>query len=102
MKKRVAAVLALAVTAAIGVSAPAAGSGDPLYVDINPVGTPVCPPPTPAGHCASEQVVSVNGVLGPALGDAICTPQNETRLFGGANYPGASQITICRQPYTGP
>jgi hypothetical protein len=106
VKKRVAAVLALAACAAIGVSSSASASGDPLY--LNNVKTPlvylvpgggglnVCGHPSPGDQCPAIPLpnqVSVEQLVGPGVGDTACTPANELEIPG----PYYTQIWICKQ-----
>jgi hypothetical protein len=103
MKKRIAAVLAIAATAAIGASSSAQASGDPLYLAnfnhlVNLTGPPLCDPHIPDG-CGLPLIpnpISVNALLGPSLGDAICSPANQIQLGDSTN--GGTEITICKQP----
>jgi hypothetical protein len=91
VKKRIAAILALATTMVIGISAPAAGAGDPVFVStraatilctVNPVACPKWP----------IALFSANAVFGPSLGDAVCTPENQTAIPA-----GAVDIWVCKQ-----
>src|SRR5688572_7333151 len=100
MKKRIAAVLALGLTAAIGMSSSAQASGDPLYLaNFNRIVTlPLpCDPQLPGcGTLPIPNPISVNMLLGPGLGDAICTPENEIKT--GDPDSGQPVVIICKQP----
>jgi hypothetical protein len=103
VKKRIAAILVIAVTGAMGVSSTAAAAGDPLSVtDVKSVfqneggkilcGYPDLEDPCPAVPLPNQ--VSVGQLAGPALGDAVCTPESQTEiplLF-------YTRLWVCKQP----
>jgi hypothetical protein len=103
VKKRVAAVLALAACAAIGVSSSAQAAGDPLSVynwkrTLAAVGgLTLCGHPTidgdPCPTVPLSNQISVGQLVGPGVGDAACTPANELEIPG----PNNSEIWICKQ-----
>ena len=93
MKKRIAAILAIAATAVIGASSSASAAGDPLWVDTYL--SSLCPTPNPGGSCPPlpHPLLSVEQLLGPNLGNTVCTPKSQ--LIIPLSY---ADVVICKQP----
>jgi hypothetical protein len=94
VKKRIAAILAIAVTTAIGASSSAQASGDPVWVGtdlLNQLQCTITHPNCPPGP---RTIVSVNALLGPSLGDALCTPEGQIPVGD----PNSTGIVVCKQP----
>lgn len=93
MNKRVAVLLGVTAALTIGVSSSAAASGDPLFIEGFS---------EDCGKWQSCTDISAQQLLGPGVGDLVCTSDQQTYIplyvgQQGATGPLGASITICKQ-----